>query len=298
MEKKGKKRYRNNSIALSHSKIVSEITNGFVKDVTAKNVQKEWLLALEQGKRKGNHSAIISEKKENSHKIVFSNEIDGTGRFSMRTYHHSDVTLLKTKMGINIPVMPVGRSSMFNNNLVIWGNAALNKKHELTVKATAIIVNGEKKFTKDSWEFSVKSKPKRGRDANMSVVKYSASWLTDKFNRDKFAPTWRTAGCILVISIADQQQVEHSLALVIGKPKPKKRKVNNVYSVHIYFCPSSCSMPSKLNSDLQNRCNHHVGSKGNMDQVFLVAKSTRLREGLSPKRSVKGSLEEYTAACK
>ena len=222
------KNYSNESIVLPHNTIVNAIFDGGFKQQNRKgNRQKKWLAALEQGSQSHHTTAFM--QKDRKKPITFSKDITGSEKFSMRTHHRNVVNLLETNMGISIPVMPVGQSSMFNNNLVLCGNPALGKNNKITVKATAIMVNSGKKYVKDSWEFSVKSKPKSSRDANTSVVKYSSYWLTHRFNRDKDAPTWRTSGCIFIFSIADKNQIEHSLALVIGKPKPKERKVKPLF---------------------------------------------------------------------
>ena len=212
------KMYDNNSIVLDHKKVVSAICDGgFVKSEAS---QKDWLNDLEQG-----HS-LSAYKKPNV--IQFSHQLPGKGAFSMRTVHQSNVHLLESKMGMKLPVVPVGQSSMFENNLTVCGQSASKENQKFDVKATAIMVNEKKCYIKDSWNFSVDSKPKRGRDSNMSVVRYSSYWLTKRFNRSKEARTWRTSGCILVISIADKHQKEHSLAFVIAKPMPKKKRVSKL----------------------------------------------------------------------
>lgn len=210
--------YKNYSVVLDHKKFVSGICDGgFEKS----EISKDWLNTLENG-----HSSSALEK--NNIKIQFSHELHGKGAFSMRTIHKNNVQLSKSKTGISLPVVPVGRSSMFENNLILCGQTASEESYKVDIQATAIMVDAHKRYVRDSWNFSVDSKQKRGRDPNMSVVRYSSYWLTERFNRSKRALTWRTSGCILVITITDKQQREHSLAFVIAKPKPKKKRVSKM----------------------------------------------------------------------
>ena len=154
---------------------------------------------------------------------------------SMRTSHRGDSFLVNSGTGESIPTLIVGRSGAKAQLLKIIGKV---KKIEgkvifkLTVIELQCLAPGSYRCGMEcSWESLKTPKPRtQTQKAGVDAIEYGTKWISRKASF-----SWREFGALLVVTVMDMQQVEHSLVVAFDFTDSWQKKVRHCHAMTAFF---------------------------------------------------------------